>query len=65
MLLDSQVIRFANMEQENGAIILQFDLTCTHDADDLQLGEFMTMNGTTCFCDVDGQFYDVQGESCQ
>ena len=64
VLLDDQVIHFANAQQQSGVLTVSPDFSCLHDASYVFLGEAIVQQEQTCFCDVDGQFYEVDGTLC-
>ncbi len=62
VLLDNQVIHFANVEDDNGALTVTPNFVCDLDGQSFSLGEATDQN---CYCDVDGLLYKTDGSLCQ
>lgn len=60
VLLENQVIHFANLEDDSGILTVIPNFMCQHEGQELSLGESID----NCFCDVDGLTYTIDGETC-
>ena len=63
-LLDDQLIRWANSEQNQGALVLANQFVCHDQTVTVSVGETIMINDDTCFCDVDGVLYTSGQVSC-
>ena len=60
VLLENQVIYFANVEDSAGVLTVTPKFVCQYDSQEISLGQSIA----DCFCDVDGIMYTVDGDSC-
>ena len=63
-LLPNQVIHWANAEQSQGRLYIPSQVTCSFEALTIGLSESIEINGSECFCDVDGYLYNREGGLC-
>ena len=60
ILLDDQVIRFADQADEQGALRMTPEFGCSMEGSELKVGERLG----DCVCDVDGRLIDAQAQAC-
>ena len=63
-LLSTQVIKWANIEQENGRLLISNRFICHYDSASIGLADMLLTDQGECFCDVDGQLYTHEGIIC-
>ena len=60
VLLENQVIHFANVEDIAGVLTVTPRFVCPYETQEVSLGQSIA----GCFCDVDGEMYTVNGDRC-
>ena len=60
VLLENQVIHFANVEAIAGVLTVTPRFVCPYETQEVSLGQSIA----GCFCDVDGEMYTVNGDRC-
>jgi hypothetical protein len=63
-LFEDQVINWANTQQEDGLLMIPNQLNCLFNSSSIGLSEVLVTSQGRCFCDVDGQFYTLDGQPC-
>ena len=63
-LLETQVIHWANTQQDNGKLSIMNEFACLFESSSFGLSDQVITTQGECYCDVDGQLYTLEGQIC-